>query len=322
MLRSASKLFGKSRRPLARTTAPQPPTPTASKRRTATGPPFNCRQCCGSTLVHVAGAWVKSKYSLYFWACILFFMYNSALLHVDFCSLIYPQRQVLLPPPDDDYYATRRQLVQEPAGGVERYVSYAEYLRLLGASDDPYAGSENCTVGVDENCTRGGNDTTNVTDGDGEEPPPDSVLTLQTVDDVRCSFDGWSALNIHYVVWGALQVVNSLMFVLSWWVDSGIPVSHLLALPDWLFVLSSTTWFITATFYNDDSVRRGSTLRVAEMAASVIDALASAGWLWSWWETYERMPGACAHARVEVWGLLVRSTTTPALCVNPVLTCD
>lgn len=139
-------------------------------------------------------------------------------------------------------------------------------------------------------------------------------------DNILCSFTGDTSINQQYIAAGAVHVTNAVQYFISWNRDFGYPMTNLVIIPEVLNIIEASLYLSTATKYanastecerltnealancsiTDDDTSSCTVdvcneiyhpLHRTELAASIIELLASIGWIWSWYQTYIRTPG-------------------------------
>jgi hypothetical protein len=194
--------------------------------------------------------------SVYFWACLLYAVYNSAFLQVDYCSLLYPDVLVLTPVEEYYYAPVDPPVVNDTAPGT----------RLLAAAARELAGNVTYQL-VQKPAAR--------CSFDGWSP-------------INQAYVGWGWVQVLNSLMFAASWRKAGPGGSVWWKNI---LLNPLAAPDLVFVLSSTIWACTATLYPYGTYKVDRPLRQAETAASGLDLIASFGWFWSWWATLEQRPG-------------------------------
>jgi len=139
-------------------------------------------------------------------------------------------------------------------------------------------------------------------------------------DDILCSFVGDTSINRQYVAAGAVHVTNAVQYAIAWNRDFHYPLTNLVIIPEILNLVEASLYLSTATKYanasevceqltaealanctitDDDTSLCISNIcdeiyapiHKTELAASIVELLASIGWLWSFYQTYIRVPG-------------------------------
>ena len=142
-----------------------------------------------------------------------------------------------------------------------------------------------------------------------------------------CSENGYSSINKkQYLALSIIHVINAVMYGASWipWLRENAKSRSttflaLLALPEVLNVVEAALYLASARHYGHSSANLTTyassneyrLMHRLELAASLIEMVASFGWTWSWWATHERGPGrGLSIFDLDLWStaLLVASS--------------
>eukprot|EP00299_Pterocystis_sp_00344_P010950 c5027_g1_i1.p1 GENE.c5027_g1_i1~~c5027_g1_i1.p1 ORF type:complete len:290 (+),score=34.58 c5027_g1_i1:39-872(+) len=106
----------------------------------------------------------------------------------------------------------------------------------------------------------------------------------------------WSAVNVQFLCWGFVHLVNAFQFLFAW-MQVGIPAMSTVCIPEYLNMLEALLYIYSAFNYPSVSNLEYDDPRIIhihhiELSAAIIEIFAAIGWCITWWWTYNRtLPG-------------------------------